>query len=218
MSKKLCSFIKSILAIVLFLFFYVIFNSIAALVTKDVTIIQYLNNFSQLLLSLLLSLLFFKELKNEFKDVKKINFKKHIFIFIIIFILTNIITSLLEKQLGFLPQNEIAARNYVLKYPINGIISSVFLAPYYEEILIRLNFKKVFNNKKIFILTTGSFFALMHMLTNLESYAIYYLIPYALMGYTLSYIYYDSNTVFSSILFHALNNLIQIILILGGII
>ena len=79
-----------------------------------------------------------------------------------------------------------------------------------------LNFKNIFTKKWIFILTTGIFFGSLHLLSIKSSLEILFIIPYSILGITLSYIYRDSKNIYLSILFHALNNAISLLLVLFG--
>lgn len=207
--------LKSILTFILFFFCYALLSTIASTFSLSPQIEPYIGNVIQLLLSVSLIILFAKKIK--INNISKANFKKYIFLFLIALLFTNIINSILKGILGFLPKNEIIAREFIKNRPINGILSSVIFAPIYEEIITRLNFKESIKNKWLFIIFTSFIFASLHLLSANTLVEYMYIIPYALMGMIFGYIYYDSNSIITSISFHALNNLIQVILIFGGL-
>ena len=55
-------------------------------------------------------------------------------------------------------------------YPIIEILIACLIAPITEEIVFRMSFKKISNNKWIFALTSGLIFAFVHVITSLLSY------------------------------------------------
>lgn len=158
-----------------------------------------------------------KDIKDCIKSLKTINLKKYILIYLIAFISVYFINNIIYEIIKILPSNEINTRNIIMMHPVISFISVCFIAPFSEEIIIRLNFKNLFKSKWKFTIIMGLFFASLHLL-NIQNYLeLFYLISYFILGSTLSYIYYDSNNILLSIFIHFCNNIIQFILILGGI-
>lgn len=213
METKIYSFIKSIIVLLAFFFCYAILSSYLAPTINN----NYAGNIVQLLLSIILIKYFFKDLKENAKHFSFKKSQKYITIFLIASILTYLINLLLEKHLGFMVTNEYEVRQYIINFPINGLLSSVIFAPFYEELITRLNFRKAFSNKWTFIIVSSLIFSSIHLISISNSLELLYIIPYMCMSIALGYIYYDSNCIYISMLYHLLNNLIQILLIFGGV-
>lgn len=177
---------------------------------------HFFSNIIKLVLCIILFFLFQKELKQNFKSITKINIKKYLIIYIIAMLCVEIINYFIFKLTNTLSTNDAVAKAFILSFPLNGIISSVILAPFYEELLFRLNFKNCFDKKWIFIIITGILFGGIHLLAASNTVELLYGISYVILGTALSYIYYDSKNIFASIGFHSFNNIIQIIIIFIG--
>ncbi|MBQ6841438.1 MAG: CPBP family intramembrane metalloprotease [Bacilli bacterium] len=221
MKEKLKNLGKSTLIIFSFFFLYISLISLSFkyIANLSETALLYIDILFLSICSIYLIFIFNKDLRNSFKPFIK-NFtkslKKYIGIYLLTYILVIISNNLIIKFVSEMATNEAVNQNAVLTSPLTAIISTCILAPFYEEVLFRLNFKKIFKNKWKFILTTGIFFGSLHLLVAKTTLELLYIIPYSLLGIVLSYIYYDSNNIYNSIFFHALNNIIQVILILIG--
>lgn len=170
-----------------------------------------------LLLCIYLFIIFRKELINYFKDFKK-NYKYYlsksfkIFIICLMFMyISNIIISYIT---GNIATNEALNREVVKNNLLYSFIDMCLLAPFYEEILFRLNFKNLFKNKIIFSIVTGLFFGSMHLLVANSLIELLHIIPYSIMGFALSYIFYDTDNIFTSISYHFFNNFGSILLLI----
>ena len=166
--------------------------------------------------SLYLLIIYRKEFKNYFLDFKK-NYKKHlskgfkIYIICLFFMyVSNILIYYLTK---YLATNETMNRASVSQNLILSVIDMCILAPFYEETLSRLNFKNLFSNKWTFSIITGLAFGSLHLLVAESLVECLYLIPYSIMGFSLGYMYYDTNNIFTSMSFHFLNNFVSILLL-----
>lgn len=219
MKNKLINIGKSTLTIFAFFFLYAMIGNSLINLTNNLIAKKYLENFVQLGLSCGLIYFFREELKKDVSNAKS-NYKKmlkYTVIFILAMIGTSIINEIIFKYTNVIPQNELSVRTFIRDFPVNAIISAVIMAPFYEEIIVRLNLKKCFKHKWTFIIFTGVLFGSFHMIAATSKIEMLYIIPYSILGISLSYIYSDSNSIFYSMMFHTLNNLIRILLIFIGL-
>jgi len=171
---------------------------------------------SRIFLSLYL-IFFFRN--NLFRSFKKINFKellKYLIIFFCTMLFVKVLNSIIFSIFYFVSTNQLNHEQNIIKNPVSAILSTCLLAPLYEEILLRLNFRDSFKSKISFIIITGCLFGFLHLLSATNISELIYCIPYAILGMTLSYIYGNSDNISYSIIIHALNNLIEVILVLIG--
>lgn len=166
--------------------------------------------------SLYLLIVYRKEFKDYYLDFKK-NYRKDlskgfkIYIICLFFMyVSNILIYYLTKSLA---TNETMNRASVSQNLLLSIIDMCILAPFYEETLSRLNFKNLFSNKWIFSIITGLAFGSLHLLVAESLLECLYLIPYSIMGFSLGYMFYDTNNIFTSMSFHFLNNFVSILLL-----
>lgn len=188
----------------------------------------------QALLSLIIFLIYFC-LYNEYiiEDFKKVckqkeKFLKYIFkmffVFMVLKFLVALISSILLSLLNYdsasiNSTNQTLVESYIKISPILMFISSVILAPFYEETLFRLGFGKVIKNKWIFIIISGFLFGLMHVFPLDEgidlTLGIIQSISYISMGLLFAYIYTKTKNVFASMTIHFLNNFISILILIN---
>ena len=171
---------------------------------------------SSVLYLLAIIIFYRKELLEEIKDFKN-NYKKYlsstIFIYIVgvlLMIITNLILSKLTNC--SLSGNEIKVREYIQKFPIYMIYSSIIFAPFVEELIFRKTIRKIFNNKYLFIIISGIIFGILHISNFKDPNEIIFSISYIIMGIDFAYIYYKTNNIFTTITFHLCHNLILLII------
>lgn len=161
----------------------------------------------------------FKDLKKDFKSFSFKIFKKALLYWIVGLILM-IVSSTIINLIGIpIPANEAANDNNLLDNPIIQILMGVIFFPIIEEIVFRLSVKDLSSNKHIYAISTGLFFALMHVPEALSSpIMLLHLIPYASCGIAFGYSYKNTNNIMSTITTHSLHNLLNILqfIILGG--
>ena len=161
----------------------------------------------------------FKELKKDFKSFSFKIFKKALLYWIVGLILM-VISSTIINLIGIpIPANEAANDNNLLDNPIIQILMGVIFFPIIEEIVFRLSVKDLSSNKHVYAISTGLFFALMHVPEALSSpIMLLHLIPYASCGIAFGYSYKNTNNIMSTITTHSLHNLLNILqfIILGG--
>lgn len=168
-----------------------------------------------------------KDFKNFFKDFSN-NFEtcfKYYFIGLIIMFISNLIINFCFSQA--VAGNEESVRSYIDNYPLYMLFSVSIYAPFIEEIIFRKSIKDIIlvrkkNNftKYLYILTSGLFFAYMHLLGQVTQPIDYlYIIPYASLGIAFASLYYKTDNIFSTITLHAMHNTFTIILyfLIGGI-
>lgn len=166
-------------------------------------------------------LIYYKELMIDFKKYKE-NFKKIFMKYLPVYILgiilmgmTNIIVSKITNM--NISSNETSIREYIKLFPIYMSFSTVIYAPIIEEITFRKIIKNIVDNKYLFIIISGILFGIVHLNTNPSINDYLMILPYIVMGIDFAYIYNKTDTIFSTIIFHALHNLILLIIqLIGG--
>lgn len=219
MKKLIKEFTKSVFIIIIFFFAYALIYNLTFFLINDLNKMKLIDTLILLFLSISLFFIFKNDLVIQFKNLKKQNLKifgKYFIIFILINIFVYIINNILFHFIKHIATNEAINQALIFEYPILSFISICLLAPFYEEILFRLNFRNLFKNKWAYIIITGIFFGSLHLLSAQSTIELLYLIPYSLLGITLSYIYRDSDNIYNSIFIHAINNTIQLLIILIG--
>lgn len=101
--------------------------------------------------------------------------------------------------------------------PIYMIISSVIFAPFLEETVFRLSFRKIFQNDTFFIIFSGLIFGAMHVIGSFTSWIdLVYIIPYSIPGWVFAYTLVKSKNIFVPMGLHFFHNgftmLLQVIL------
>lgn len=201
-------FIKSILIIIGMFLLLILFNGLLDLLIKNDSISLCIAYF---IVCIILVFIFKDELKFKMFDKKMF---KYFGLFILCYFLTSIVNGLIYYFVDIESSTQAANEAFILNNKILSILTVGIMGPFMEEIIFRLNFKKSINNKLIFILVTGILFGGAHLIgvTNLVEYL--YIIPYSIMGIFLSYIYIDSDNIYTSLFFHSLNNLIILVLLI----
>lgn len=199
------SFFKSIL-----LFFNINYNNLDT--NYKVLISMILN----IIYIIILILIYKNELKEEFKLFKE-KYKEYLSKYLIIYLLgillmiiSNIILSNITNQ--SLSGNEIKIRDYINKYPLYMIFSSVLFAPIIEEFIFRKSLKNIFKYKYLFIFISGLIFGILHISNFNNLNEILFSIPYIIMGIDFAYIYYKTNNIFTTLTLHSCHNLILLLI------
>lgn len=151
------------------------------------------------------------------KDIqKKINPKeyekyfKYYFLALVIMMISNILINIISPGIA---GNEQSVRNIFAKAPIYMFFSAVIFAPFCEEMVFRLSIKKIINNNKIFIITSGLLFGLLHVIGNINNLTdILYIIPYSVPGFVFAYMYSKTNNIYVPMGFHFFHNLILMLI------
>ena len=153
-------------------------------------------------------------------DLKKINIKtviKHIPYYLIgIMYCSNLLISKITNSI--ISTNEEIVRKSIKLMPIYMSFTTVIYAPIVEEIIFRKTFKNIFKNNYLFIIISGIIFGFVHIkLSNNINKELLMTIPYIIMGIDLSYIYYKSDNIFTTMIIHSIHNFVLLLIQLGGI-
>ena len=178
MKDKLYELSKLILCLLIFFFIgdisimlLKIFNFDILNNTKYTVIFQFILS---LILLIVFTIIYFKTIKNDFKKIKKDAIKnikyiiKMFLVFMIVKYVVSFISALIMVLLGFdansmTSVNQNLIETYVKTFPILMLFSTAIFAPFYEEILFRIGFKKVIKNKYLFVLISGFLFGILHV-------------------------------------------------------
>ena len=207
-SKGLITFLifyfSSYLQIIPVLLFNIDINNYT---TKDLAIV---NTFTDLILVLILIILYFKELNKEFKIFKE-KWKtsmdsafKYWFIGLMIMCTSNI-------AIGYMTclstsSNEQAVQGLIRTTPYLMLFTAGILAPIAEEITFRKGIAKIFKNKWVYATASGLIFGLLHVIGSGNILEYLYVIPYGSLGFFFALTYYDTKSIYPSIIMHAIHN------------
>ena len=174
------------------------------------------NTFTDLILVLILIVLYFKELKKEFKSFKK-NWKlnmdtafKYWFIGLMIMCISNIAIGLITSLST--SSNEQAVQTLVSSNPYLMLFTAGILAPIAEELTFRKGVSKIFKNKWVYATASGLIFGLLHVIGSGNILEYLYVIPYGSLGFFFALTYYDTKSIYPSIIMHAIHNSALILL------
>lgn len=162
-------------------------------------------------LALILWMLYKHDLKKEF-IIFKSNWKKLIlgnlkywYLGIILMSVSNYIINIITSN--DIASNEQLVRSLVYQYPLYGIFTVCIIAPFTEEIIFRKTFKDIINNKYILMFICGLAFGFIHVIGTYETLTdLLYIIPYGVFGSVFAYMYYKTDTIFTSMSLHLIHN------------
>ena len=167
-------------------------------------------------LIMILSFVYLKIIVKDFKDFKKnkkeyINeYAKYWFLNIALMAISNIIiSSIIDIKQA---TNQDYVEDLLVKYPIYSVITTVVIAPVLEELMFRLNFRKIFKTDMLFIIISGLVFGMMHMSIATSMKELLFIIPYSIPGFIFAYTLKKSNNIFVPISLHIFHNTIMILL------
>lgn len=183
--------------------------------------------FSNFICVTILIILYRKSIIKGIKDLKNKNFKPLLkgfeiwFIGLMVMAFSNFIITWLNS--GNTANNEESIRIMLKNSPYFASLSIVILAPIIEELTFRKSFREIFDNKWLYIATSGIIFGAIHIfLSPVNSIIDYlYIIPYCSMGVAFSYMYYETDNILVPITMHIMHNaitLISTLTMLGAII
>ena len=229
MKEKKFSFKYLGIGLLVILFYFLFSNLVLLCLIQAKSITSYSSLALYYLLTYLVTLLILilvyrKQLLNDFNKFKK-NYKKYLstafsywlkgfFIMMVSNYFLNIVLKLGQST------NELDNITLLKSNIIAHSITVVLIAPFLEELVFRLSFNKMTNNKHLFSFITGLIFGFIHIITSLSfdnPLNILLLIPYSAMGVALGYAYKETDNIFSSLTMHMFHNLISIIIIIISI-
>ncbi|MBR1414151.1 MAG: CPBP family intramembrane metalloprotease [Bacilli bacterium] len=220
--KKIFRFILAIILILLYIFlpsfivplFYKAYNSSNTILADLARLEIYL------ILLCVFSVIFWEELATSLPKFFK-NFKTNIkavfknwgkgFLFMII------CNACILTVVGNIASNEAANRAMITARPISSILSVMLIGPICEELVFRANFRKIFNNKKLFCLVTGLIFGSIHMISSIQSgnyIELLYIVSYSGLGYYFAKAYYETDNIYTSMTIHIFHNSLTIVLVM----
>ena len=173
--------------------------------------------FASFALGVILFLIYRKDIIEEFKKFKN-NFWKNFdigvkcwFFGLVAMIIFN--TFIMNVLSGGQAANEETVQGMISALPWLMLINAGFLAPWNEELVFRKSIKKIFNNKWLYVTVSGLLFGLAHVLGQASVWTDWlYILPYGSLGAAFAISYYDTDTVFTPVMFHVIHNVVLIIL------
>lgn len=213
---------KSIFVILLYYIFYEIIIKVMSLIglnISDFSSLQKIITFTIFDILLIISLYFIykKDLKKEFLLFKN-NFKEFFEKYTKYWLLGIVLMSIINSIIMFITPSDVAnneelVRGLIDKFPLYGFFSAALVAPFVEEIVFRKTFKDIIKNKYLLIILCGLAFGTIHVI---ESYTkitdLLYIFSYGVFGSVFAYIYYKTNTVFTSMFFHFIHNTMLVLI------
>lgn len=182
---------------------------------------QVLSYFLGYLLTILI--IGYKYRKKLLEDIK--NFKssvngniKHLIVsYVVSILLMYIANYVLYYIFGNISGNEQSIREILFTSPLLMGISFGLFGPIIEELSFRYPYRDAKNKLLNFCIYTF-IFALMHITGEFNLVTILYIIPYLFLSIGISYPFYKTNNIYTSMIAHIFNNLFSIIIILtfGG--
>lgn len=180
----------------------------------------YLTTFSNIICFIILVLMYRKSIIQGIRDLKEKKGKPLLegfeiwFIGLMVMVFSNLIITWLNK--GSTSTNEDSIRIILKNFPYLALLSISIISPCIEEFVFRKSFREIFNNKWMYIATSGILFGALHILLSpINSIIDYlYLIPYCSMGIAFAYMYYKTNNIMVSITMHITHNTINAIVTL----
>ena len=177
---------------------------------------------TDILLLIVLIGIYWKTMKKDFQNYFNKEWNQHLktsishwLIGFGIMLISNIIIIIVTN--GQLSQNEEAVRDMIDISPIYMAFQLIIYAPLTEEIIFRKSIKDIFNNKKLYIITSGLIFGGLHVITSLNNpLGFLYLIPYCTLGFVFANLYQKKDNIFYSTVAHSIHNTLALIMYLRG--
>ena len=170
----------------------------------------------ELFILLTVIFIYLKTIVNDFIDYKQNikyyinNYLKYWFLNLGLMMITNIII------INITNINSSTNQEYITKllgkYPIYTIVATILIAPLTEELIFRLNIRKIFKNNIVFIITSGLVFGALHMTVATSLKELLFIIPYSIPGFIFAYTLTKSKNIFVPISLHTMHNTLMILL------
>ena len=205
---------KKIVYIILFTICMALLFGVRRVIDNDVLLFLL-----YIVIMLLTCSVFYKDLKRDIKYFKEYfreyssfvfkNYLKGMGVLLIINLSIRVTTGITS------PTNQVDINNELLIEPLKMIFVASIYAPICEEILFRGCFRKIINNKWLFIILSGFLFGAAHVVDDFQSLGeLLYILSYASIGCFLAYVYHKTNNICTSIYYHFIQNTMSIIAIL----
>ena len=170
----------------------------------------------ELFILLTVIFIYLKTIVNDFIDYKQNikyyinNYLKYWFLNLGLMMITNIII------INITNINNSTNQEYITKllgkYPIYTIVATILIAPLTEELIFRLNIRKIFKNNIVFIITSGLVFGALHLTVATSFKELLFIIPYSIPGIIFAYTLTKSKNIFVPISLHTMHNTLMILL------
>ena len=170
----------------------------------------------EILILLTVIFIYLKTIVNDFIDYKQNikyyinNYLKYWFLNLGLMMITNIII------INITNINNSTNQEYITKllgkYPIYTIVATILIAPLTEELIFRLNIRKIFKNNILFIITSGLVFGALHLTVATSFKELLFIIPYSIPGFIFAYTLTKSKNIFVPISLHTMHNTLMILL------
>ncbi len=169
-----------------------------------------------LLLLITIIFIYLKTIVKDFNDFKSNikyyidNYFKYFFLNLGLMMLSNLII------INITSINNSTNQEYITsllgKYPLYTIVATVLIAPITEELMFRLNIRKIFKSDKLFIIMSGLIFGALHMTVATSIKELLFIIPYSIPGIIFAYTLTKSKNIFVPISLHTMHNTLMILL------
>ena len=207
---------KGFLNILLYLLFPGIFISVFHNIMNSNFMYSLFTILPYMILSIYYIIIYKKDFMNYLKNFKLKYIKWILIIWIIGFILMILSNYIINYKIlpNNISGNEELNRTLLFNHKFTYTLLLSIIIPFLEEISFRLEFKKNIKNKYVFLILTSLLFASMHLFTTTKVIELIYVIPYVILGFTFSFIYYKTDNIFSSIIAHMIHNTLIVIMLL----
>lgn len=200
--NSLISFFKSIGLLLIVSFIMAVFS----VLTKNQVVAYFFTYFTS---SFIFLFIYKDKLKNDLKNIGNDLNTKNIIIIVLFLVLSFISNIILVNMLNQEASNQEIAVSMLKSFSLLGIPAICLFAPFVEEIIYRLPYKK--NWLSIIISTIVFTFA---HISNFSLIQILFFIPYLFLSISFSFAYFKNENIILSTTTHILNNLISVVLLL----
>lgn len=200
--NSLISFFKSIGLLLIVSFIMAVFS----ILTKNQAVAYFFTYFTS---SFIFLFIYKDKLKNDLKNIRNDLNTKNIIIIVLFLVLSFISNIILVNMLNQEASNQEIAVSMLKSFSLLGIPAICLFAPFVEEIIYRLPYKK--NWLSIIISTIVFTFA---HISNFSLIQMFFLIPYLFLSISFSFAYFKNENIILSTTTHILNNLISVMLLL----
>jgi len=169
-----------------------------------------------LLLLMVIIFIYLKTIVQDFNNFKSNikyyidNYFKYFFLNLGLMMLSNIIIINITSINNSTNQEYIT--NLLGKYPLYTIIATILIAPITEELMFRLNIRKIFKSDLVFIIMSGLIFGALHMTVATSFKELLFIIPYSIPGIIFAYTLTKSKNIFVPLSLHTMHNTLMILL------
>lgn len=200
--NSLISFFKSIGLLLIVSFIMAVFS----ILTKNQAVAYFFTYFTS---SFIFLFIYKDKLKNDLKNIRNDLNTKNIIIIVLFLVLSFISNIILVNMLNQEASNQEIAVSMLKSFSLLGIPAICLFAPFVEEIIYRLPYKK--NWLSIIISTIVFTFA---HISNFSLIQMFFLISYLFLSISFSFAYFKNENIILSTTTHILNNLISVVLLL----